>query len=94
MKHPGHSLGVKWGGGCSNKKVKKMERTADNLVADWKKVGYWEIRKSIGTNEDISLNRRYEIKPDLEIKISRGRVYMYTHGWFMLRFDKKNSKIL
>ena len=35
-----------------------------------RKLGYWEIRKSIGRNEDISLDRRYEIKPDLEIKIS------------------------
>ena len=45
-----------------------------------RKLGYWEIRKSIGRNADIILYRRYEIKPDLEIKISRGRVYMYTHG--------------
>ena len=34
VKHPVHSRGVKWGGGCSNKKVKKLERTADNLGAD------------------------------------------------------------
>jgi len=37
VKHPGHSLGVKWGGGCNNKKGTKLERTADNLVADGKK---------------------------------------------------------
>ena len=80
MKHPGHSLGVKWGGGCNNKKGTNLERTADNLVADGKKAGVLGNKKSIGRNEDIILYRRYEIKPDLEIKISRGRVYMYTHG--------------
>lgn len=37
MKHPGHSLGVQWGRGLCNKKGTKLERTADNLVADGKK---------------------------------------------------------
>ena len=26
--------------------------------------------------------------------VSKGKGHMYTYGWFMLRFDKKNSKIL
>ena len=92
VKHPVHSRGVKWGGGCSNKKVKKLERTADNLGADWKKA--WVLgNKGIGRNENISLDRRYEINLDLEIKISRGRVYMYTHGWFMLIFGRKQNSI-